>query len=1124
MRRNLDVPELPSWPVPEGDSASRQLERGAIAVPVDPGAARLGIRSALLSRERSDAPDAVVQILIVCTDVMLATMIRRRFEGAASTTRVVTGSAAAFAAMDARGPSTVVVVESSDRNLLAAIGGRTALSPVLAFVTFGDAAQSGEHIDPWRVGAHGHFSFDDLNLANVQRAIAYATACARAAAVEAANVEIRDRSERNETVGEARAERARFDAVVARSGDLVMFFDPDGTITWASPASVPMFGIEPVDLIGMNGLSLIHPDDHERVMADFSSVPALGDHVRTEYRVVGPDGDVRWIEEVVTNLLDEPSVASIVGNLHDITDRRLALEAVEFHARLLAAAGQAIIAVDPDNTVVYWNAAAHQMYGWTVEEAIGANIGSLVSPVEGWDERHLDADPMARGGRSWTGELWVRRKDGTQFPALIANTALYGDDGAHVATISVSSDISERLHSEATASRLASIVQCSNDAIFSTDLAGRIASWNPAAVRLFGYESAETIGRHVRMLVPPDMQAELDGAMERVVAGHSISMDATVALRADSSVVDLSTSMSPLRDRSGAVVGASMMGRDITERIEYDRRITADRRRLEEAQTSAGFGSFEIDLVANTLTRSDEFWRIIGRAPNDQPGHDFSFVHPDDLPQVEDALRRVLEGHSAVDCTHRVVRPTGEVRWVVTRTSRFRDPSDLVIAGTMLDITDRREAELATEHLAFHDPLTGLANRSKITTYLDEQLNSYGGGQGIAVVLVDLDQFKVINDSLGHSAGDGVLTAVARRIESVLEPAETLARFGGDEFAVIRCSVTGLDECTELGERLLASFDAPIMVDRRDFHLSMSIGITLSEAGDSADSLFREADTAMYHAKETGRARMALYGEALQAASRRRLDLREALQTALQRDEMSIVYQPVTGLTTMRTSGFEALLRWVSPTFGPVSPDEFIPIAEETGLIVAIGEWVLGEALAQIAEWRRETPHGHQPWVAVNVSARQIESRDLVDRVATALTHAGVPAEALHLELTESILMDTTGSSTETMNALHHLGIKLSIDDFGTGYSSLSYLKRLPIDTLKIDKSFVDGLGAEADDTSIVQAIISLARTLGMDVLAEGVETEAQLQALIDLGCDYGQGFHWSPGVPAAQAAAWIDR
>jgi len=798
---------------------------------------------------------------------------------------------------------------------------------------------------------------------------------------------------------------------------------------------------------------------------------------------------------------------------------------VEFQARLLAAAGQAILATDPAGRVLYWNAAAEELYGWTRDEAVGAGIGSLVPAAAGWEDVARDTVAQVRQGRTWSGELWVQRKDGTTLPALVTFTPLHDDDGSLVANIGVSSDFSERLRDEATAAELSAIVSSSSDAIFSNDLDGRITTWNRAASRLFGYDPDEIIGEHLRRLGTPEMAGAIDAILASVLAGASVSEAETVGRRVDGSVLNLSVTMSPMRDRTSTVVGASTIARDITDRVESDRRTEADHRRLIDAQASAMLGSFEVDLENGVITVSEEFWRIIGRPPHGEPFQDFSFVHVDDRARIEEALGRVIAGEASVECTHRVVRPSGEVRWVVTRSSRFRDPSDRLIGGTMLDITERREAELATEHLAFHDQLTGLSNRTSLTARLDRELaDSARTGHRVAVALIDLDQFKVINDSLGHAAGDEVLKVAAQRLSASLVPGEQIARFGGDEFAVIRCGVVDVEECNDLGARLLSSLDAPMSVEHREFQLSMSVGIAVSDPTDTADSMFRDADTAMYDAKESGRSRVAMFDESLRLRSRRRLDLGEELRTALERDELSVVFQPVIDLARSRTVGFEALLRWVSPTMGAIRPDEFIPIAEETGLILPIGDWVLQRSLAQIAQWRRARTEHTELWVAVNLSARQTESNDLVERVAAALDTAGVPASALHLEITESVLMDKIERSLETMTALRDLGIRLSIDDFGTGYSSLSYLKRLPVATLKIDRSFVDGLGTDPDDTSIVQAIVSLAHTLHLDVLAEGVETETQLRTLIELGCEQGQGFIWGPGLDAAQATEWLTR
>ena len=936
---------------------------------------------------------------------------------------------------------------------------------------------------------------------------------------------IRDITERHDITLQLEAEHAQRDAIVARSSDLVMFFESDGTITWASPATRSLFGVEPTELIGQNGMQQIHPLDRARVIAEFATITGVGDHVRTEFRILDAEGDVRWVEEIATNLVDDPTVGVVVGNLRDITDRRRAEEAVHFQARLLGAAGQAIVAYDDVGTVLYWNTAACDTFGWTEQEAIGEHVAELIPAVAGWEEKLLEILPLLRDAEDWSGEFRVHRKDGVQVPVEVSHTPLFDDDGGHLATIGVYSDITDRLQSETTAALLSSIVESSNDAIFSNDVDGSITTWNSSAADLYGHTASEVIGCHLRVLAAPERSAEVAELLARLALGESVTGVGTLCRHADGTDFHVSMSMSPLLDPSASVIGASTIARDISERVELTRQIEEDRRRLAEAQASAMLGSFEIDLATGHVTRSAELYRILGREPGSLDGVDFDHIHHDDLEQVHDAFDRAIAGEAGVECTHRILRPDGEVRWVVSRSSGFTDGTPGRVGGTMLDITERREAELAIEHLAYHDALTGLANRTTVTTRLDDALVDAGAsGHLVAVALIDIDQFKTINDTLGHSAGDTMLRAVARRLESAARPGETLARFGGDEFAVVRTHVDGPEACEELGERLLAAFTEPIPLGDRAFRVTISVGLALGHGGDTADAVFLDADTAMYHAKDTGRDRAAVFDQQLQVRSRRRRDVEDALRDALDLDQLSVVFQPVIDLATLHTSGFEALLRWNHPELGVLRPDEFIPIAEETGLILSIGEWVLRRSLRQAVEWHRLHEGGPVPWIAVNLSARQLEQVDLVDHVAAALHDSGLPAEYLHLEITESILMDTIEHSLERLLELRELGIRLSIDDFGTGYSSLSYLKRLPIDTLKIDRSFIDGLGTDPEDTSIVQTIMSLATTLHLRVLAEGVEDETQLQALIDLGCDYGQGFLWSHGVPPDLATPWIDR
>ncbi len=914
---------------------------------------------------------------------------------------------------------------------------------------------------------------------------------------------------------------ATSDAILSHSRLLVMFFEGDGTIVWASPALSELHGWSPEDLVGRNGLEMIHPDDRDRVILDFLTIPNVGDSVCTEFRILDRVGNVRWLEEIATNLINDPNVGVIVGNLRDVTDRRHAEESIRLQERLLAAVGQPVIAWDRQGKVVFWNKAAQGTYGWTSEEALGTNLGELLPVADGWDGA-ADALPSVSDDHAWSGEFWLRRKDGTRIAVMATTTPLIDEQGQRIATIGVSTDITERLRAEESAARLAAIVESSNDAIISTSLDGIITTWNAGAERLYGRPADEVIGEHISVVMQPEHEEELRDALARIELGEPIAPYETTRRRGDGTEFHASISLSPLRGAAGSIVGLAAITRDVSDRVELQHRGADDRRRLAEAQRSAHLGSMEWNRRTGETTWSDELYDILG-LDHDVTPCEIAFtaqVHPDDRESSTAKFLEVLAGTSGEDLTYRIVRPDGEVRWIRVRYSPVDGRSDLV-GCTILDVTERREAALALEHLADNDPLTGLANRRLLTAHLDATLAAAGPDGQVTVALLDLDHFQKINDSLGPAAGDAMLTAVGRRLDAALLPSETLARFGGDEFAVVGPGATCAGQAEDLARRLLAAFDAPFSIGAREFHMSASIGTILSRPDDDADTLLRDVDAALQRAKESGRSRVVHFDETFQVRNRRRLELEMELHAALDRGQLNVVYQPVFRLANLETAGFEALLRWTHPLLGMISPAEFIPIAEATGLILPIGDWILRQAVGQAAAWRREYP-ARPVWVAVNVSPRQLEHGDLVEKVRAALTDSRVPIEALHLEVTESVLVENLEHSLQTITALQDHGIKISIDDFGTGYSSLSYLKRLPIDTLKIDRSFVDGLGTNPDDTSIVRTIVSLADTLNLEVIAEGVEDETQLRALDEMGCTYGQGFLWSAGIGPQEARRWI--
>lgn len=442
----------------------------------------------------------------------------------------------------------------------------------------------------------------------------------------------------------------------------------------------------------------------------------------------------------------------------------------------------------------------------------------------------------------------------------------------------------------------------------------------------------------------------------------------------------------------------------------------------------------------------------------------------------------------------------------------------------LLAVQKTAEMSLQREHQALHDPLTGLPNRLLLTDRIEQALARAGRSGGrVVVIFLDLDLFKVVNDSLGHAAGDALLIEAASRLQAAVRPGDTLARFGGDEFVVV-CDDVTTGEARPLANRVTSALHRPFAFEQRTVTVTASVGVALAADDSDADTLLRDADAAMYRAKERGRNQVVMFDERMHRKAAERLDDVVGLRRALDNGEFRTHYQPVVDVTTGHTVGMEALVRWQDPQRGLVGPEMFIGVAEETGLIVPMGYWVIDDVLAQLQIWRREIPEARQLWVAVNMSSRQLLAPGLVDRLAESLEQADVPASALKVEITESDVMNDLEPVVDAMVALRSLGVSLAVDDFGTGYSSLAYLKRLPVTTIKIDRSFIDGLGGEDDafDRPIVDAIIKMAQSLHLDVIAEGVENRRQLQALHELGGRVAQGFLWSGPLSQADAPGWI--
>ncbi len=450
--------------------------------------------------------------------------------------------------------------------------------------------------------------------------------------------------------------------------------------------------------------------------------------------------------------------------------------------------------------------------------------------------------------------------------------------------------------------------------------------------------------------------------------------------------------------------------------------------------------------------------------------------------------------------------------------------TSFVVAAMASELADHDEVRQLLTYQATHDSLTGLPNRVLFGEWLKTALEGRGhSGPGIGVLLIDLDDFKKINDRHGHPIGDVALKAVAERLRRSVRPGDVLATLGGDEFVVMSDDITNVEHVHAIASDLSRALAKPFDVGVGQTQVTASIGIAVALGDDpvmSSDLLHR-ADIALHHAKAAAGATITLFDDTLEADTRRRVEIVEELRGAITRGEMTVAYQPVICLTSGRVKQLEVLARWTSRRFGPVGPDEFIPIAEDSGLISSIGDWVLDVACKQLAVWRAdEARRGSAATakLAVNVSAHQVCDIGFPSRVRSTLLAASIPPEALSLEITETAIMGDLETSALVLRALRDLGVDLSMDDFGTGYSSMSYLRRMPVSTLKIDRTFVAGLGDGAEDTAIVRSIIELGHSFGLEVVAEGVETLRQLRQLVELGCDHGQGFYWSPAVGPSAA------
>ena len=786
----------------------------------------------------------------------------------------------------------------------------------------------------------------------------------------------------------AAQQELRFAALVQQSDDAIISTDLDGTVTSWNRGAEQTYGYSAAEALGRH-ISFCYPPERRTKVNAFLQRIANGEAIeRFDTQRLKKDGTLIDVSLSVSAIEDETGkIVGVSGIARDVTARRRTARQLQLQSAALEAAANGIVITDRQGTIVWANHSFTRMTGYSNQEIVGKNP-RLLKSEEQPDSYYAKLWSTISSGKVWQGEIVNRRKDGTTYTEEMTITPVTQETGSETDTyfIAIKQDITERKKAEEELQRLASIVEFSEDAIIGKNIDGVITSWNRGAEKIYGYTRDEVVGRDLSFLLPPERQAEIQAIMERVLSGQSIECLETQRLTRTGSAIDVSLSVSPIKDASGHIAGASTIARDITQ---------------------------------------------------------------------------------------------------------------------------RKVAEKQVQFLAY-DALTGLPNRTLLQDRLAKALASARRQKNkVALLFLDLDRFKTINDSLGHSVGDLVLQQVAERLKKWGREQDTVARVGGDEFLIVLTAVKEPADAAVAAERLMDTMTAEFIAQGRSLSISCSIGIGIfPEHGTDGETLIKNADAAMYCAKENGRNNFQFFTKEMNAQAVERLMMESGLRLALAKKELFLMYQPQIEIATGRITGLEALLRWQHPELGLVPPDKFIRIAENSGMIMPIGEWVLRTACSQARKWQDEgflaVP------VAVNVSAVQFRQAGFCELIGRVLYETGLAPQYLELELTESLLLSNADTMFSVLQDLRAMGLKLAIDDFGTGYSSLSYLRQFPVGKLKIDRSFIRDVVVNPDDAAIATAIIGMAKSLNLKVIAEGVEEEAQMSFLRARQCDEIQGYYFS--------------
>jgi diguanylate cyclase (GGDEF)-like protein/PAS domain S-box-containing protein len=803
-------------------------------------------------------------------------------------------------------------------------------------------------------------------------------------------------------------------------------------------------------------------------------------------------------------------------------DRALTLEKA-YLERLFDGAPEAVVLVDNQGRILRVNRRFTELFGYPQEEILGLSVDRLLAP-EGYVEEAERLTRLVGSGERVAVETVRRRKDGSLVEVAITGTPIFIGSG-QVAVYGMYQDIGDRKRVEREIERSLSLLRATLDStadgILVVDTEGKIVTYNQKFAHMWGIpEEVLASGEDDRALeFVLDQLKDPEGFLTRVgeLYRDPAAESFDVLEFKDGRVFERYSQPQRI---AGKIVGRVWSFRDVTQGRRIEEALRASEERYALAARGANDGLWDWDLESNRIYYSPRWKEMLGYA-DDELGDSveewFSRIHRSDVERVRAAISGHLEGNSSnFETEYRIRCRDGSFRWMLSRgvAVRHADGRAYRMAGSQTDITARKMAEERLMHEAVHDVLTGLPNRALFMDLLARALarSKRRKGYRFAVLFLDLDRFKVVNDCLGHVVGDRLLVEIAGRLARCLRPEDTVARLGGDEFTVLLEDMDDPSDATRVAERIHQELKAPFILEGHEVYTSASIGIAFSATGyRDPDHILRDADTAMYRAKAKGKARHEVFDPEMHTRAVHLLQLETDLRRALEQRAFQLLYQPIVSLRDRQIHLCEALLRWQHPERGLVPPEEFVPVADEAGLLLPLGEWVVEEACRQARAWTGYLGTDRPVGVSVNFSSRQFGQPDLAKKLKAVFSRSGVDPSLLKIEITERVIMDHAEAGVVTLKELADLGVEIYIDDFGTGYSSFSILHHFPVAALKIDRSFIRNLETEAEAKDVVRAIMTLAGHLQVEVIAEGVETERQLAFLKKLKCHRAQGSLFCP-------------